>query len=97
MVLSETKLKLYVAFVNTRSSELYLNSYELSGQNVRHLPNCYLVVAPHGQAMLAIVLRIQVHLILSRLFGQLQSSGPLYSLLASVTLLALGHGGPLFD
>lgn len=70
MVLNETKLKPYVAFVNTRPSEVYLNSYELSGQNFRHLPNCYLVVAAHTQAMLAIVLRIQVHLILSRLFGQ---------------------------
>lgn len=97
MVLSETKMKLYVAFVNARPSEIYVSSYESSGQSVRHLLDCYLVVAAHAQAMLAIVLKIQVHLILSRLFGQLPSLGPLCSLLASVTLLALGHGRPLFD
>ena len=58
-----------------------------SEQYVRHLLGCYPVVAGHAQATRAIVPKIQEHLILSRLCGQLSHLASLYGLLDSVSFL----------
>ena len=97
IALNEKRLIRETAFVKTRVSEEYLMSCGLSDQNVRHFPNCYPVVAGHAQAIRAIVLKMQEHLIPSRPFGQLVHLELLYRFFASVSLLAVGHGGPLSD
>lgn len=55
-------------FVKTLREDVLLS--ELSDQNLRHLPNCYPVVADRAQAMRATGLMMQEYLIPSRLFGR---------------------------
>ena len=97
MALNKTKLKHQTAFVLMRPREDYQRPYELSDQIVRHLPNCYLVVAAHAQATQAIALRIQDHPIPRDLYGQFPGLGSLKNFLASVTLSALERGDRLSD
>ncbi len=94
IALDETELMRETAFVKTGLSEDSLTSFALSGQNVRHLPDCYPVVADHAQATQAIVPMIQEHRIQSRLFGHLRHLGSLYRFFASV---AVEHRDPLSD
>ena len=97
MVLKDTKLKRWTAFVRTVLSKMYLRSCGLSDQSALHLQNCYPVVAAHAQATQAIVLRIEEHLIPSRLIGQLPYLGSLHPFLSSLTSSALEHERPLSD
>ena len=97
MGLKDTKLKRWTAFVRVMRSEIYLRSCELSDQSALYLPNCYPVVAARAQATPAIVLRIEEHLIPSRLIGQLPYSDSLRPFLSSLTSSALGHGRLLSD
>ena len=92
MVLKDTKLKHWTAFVRMVPSETYLRSCGLSDQSTLHLPNCYPVAAVHAQGTQAIVLRIEEHLIPSRLIGQ---SGSLHHFLSFLTLWAAEHERPL--
>ena len=70
MALIETTLVRGTAFVRNKPSEDDLLSFELIGQNVRQLPNYYLVVALHAQALQAIVQKIQDDLFPSRFPGR---------------------------
>ena len=91
------KLMRQTASAKTRMSEDILKYLELGNQNVRYLLNCYPVVADRAQAMRAIDLRTQEHLIPSRLFGQSPHLKQLHLFFASVYLLTVEHGDPLLD
>lgn len=97
MALNETKLKPETAFETTRLSGTSSIRFGLSNQSVRRLPNCYPVVADHVRAMRAIVPRMQLHLIPSRLLGQLPQSGTSHCFFALVYDSAAEHGRLLSD
>ena len=59
MALIETTLVQGTAFLRKWASKADLVSLGLNDQNVRQLPNYYLVVAGHDQAMQAIVQKIR--------------------------------------
>ena len=95
--LNWSKMKRANAFVKTRVSENHAIFLRPSGQSVQHLQDCYLVVAGHAQATLAIVPKIKEHLILIRLCGQLSHLASLYGLFDFFWFLFVEQGTRLSD